>query len=167
MLTYEQQYELLKALKVPNLDSSEDTSGWSDSTGWHLCEVVADMTRQAQSNTVQSSPFIGTSLDESAGLISVHAYAAMPDFSRKYIFVGLPKIDGTPNADNLKELFLSTLQSKCGSQLTSSSTDSYALPQTVHQFCMVNSLGWSLRYRTQMHLSSLPSTAQHTGCSWL
>lgn len=115
MLAYEQQYELLKALELPNLGTGLGSrSGWSDSTGWTLCEAISEVTRESQAATVQSSPYVAASMDESCGLMSIHCYVVMPGFQRKHVFVGLPKIQGKPNADNLRKLFLSTLREKVG-----------------------------------------------------
>ena len=92
MLAFEQEYSLLSALKVPNLTVNASRSGWSDNSGWALCEVLAEVTRLSQCARLQSSPVIGASLDESDDYMSVHAYIVLPDFSRRHIFVGLPSI---------------------------------------------------------------------------
>ena len=61
---------------------------------------------------------IGASLDEPDGYMSVHAYIALPDFSRRHIFVGLSSIKGKPNPENLTALFLSALKTEGGLSAT-------------------------------------------------
>ena len=52
---------------------------------------------------------ISASLDESDGRMFVHVYTVTESFERRHVFVGLPKIVGKPDAENLTALFIGYL----------------------------------------------------------
>jgi hypothetical protein len=91
---------------------------WSINSGWILVEAMAAVAKAHALEILAVAPFISVSLDEAsahgASYLSVHAYYLDKNWNQVPLFLKLAHVTVAPNAPNLLELLLETLEDVAG-----------------------------------------------------
>jgi len=112
MVAYEQQRELNEENGLPNLAAMH----WSDNAGWDIAESLDLVVQSKAVEFILNARFLSFSLDESTDVshqsrMVLHIYA-LRDWQRIPVFVGLPRVLGSPDAANLTDLAINTLKDR-------------------------------------------------------